>query len=218
MAIDRRLIIEQLYDGNRRPADGWVSPVANGAKPGQCGEFCSYDPAKAKALLAQAGGIPGGRLSIAFNADAALKDGVEATCNQLRNTLGAACVPDPVVDFATFRSNIEARTQRGMLRSAWTMDYPSIESFLAPLYASGGAANIGGYRNRAFDAKLMQAAAAGTLTQANTLYQQAEAMLKDDMPTIPLWYSRVTYAWSPRVDHVRSTPMHTIDYASVTLK
>lgn len=217
MAINRDLIVEQIFHGARTPADGWVSPIVNGATRGQCGEFCRYDAAAARALLAQAGGVPGGKVSIAYNADAAQQDSVTAICNEITNALGVECTPSPVADFATFRANIEARTQRGMLRSAWGMDYPSIESFLSPLYATGAAANVGEYRDPAFDAKLAQAAAAGTLDEANALYREAEAMLKDEMPAIPLWYSKVTYAWSTRVDNVRATPQGFIDVAGITL-
>ena len=43
----------------------------------------------------------------------------------------------PTVDFATFSKQIDAKEIKGIFRSAWQMDYPSIENFLAPLYAKG---------------------------------------------------------------------------------
>lgn len=218
MSIDRDLITKQIFNGGRTPADGWVSPVVDGAKPGQCGEFCTYDPDKAKQLLTEAGGVPGGKVSIVYNADATHKDWVEASCNTVKNALGVECVATPVTDFATLRAAINARTQKGMFRSGWIMDYPSIENFLTPLYATGASANDGEYSNAKFDAKLQEAAAADSLEKANTLYQEAEAMLKDDMPTIPLWFYQINYGWSDKVDNVRSTAQNTIDYANITLK
>ncbi len=59
MAIDRETIIKQIFNGARVPATGWVSPVVDGYKAGQCGEFCTFDAAKAKALLDEAGGFKG---------------------------------------------------------------------------------------------------------------------------------------------------------------
>ena len=38
-----------------------------------------------------------------------------------------------------------------------------------------------------FDAKLKEAAAAPTLDQANKLYQEAEAIIAADFPSIPMW-------------------------------
>ena len=75
MAIDRDTIIKQIFNGTRVPATGWVSPVVDGYKADQCGEFCKYDPAKAKALLAEAGGFKGDKITLAYNADAATRSG-----------------------------------------------------------------------------------------------------------------------------------------------
>lgn len=218
MAIDRDLITKQIFNGGRTPADGWVSPVVDGAKPGQCGEFCKYDPEKAKSLLQEAGGVPGNKLSIAYNADSAHKDWVEATCNSIKNALGVQCVAQPVADFATLRAQINAHTQKGMFRSGWIMDYPSIENFLTPLYATGASSNDGLYSNPAFDAKIKEAAAADTLDKANTLYQEAEAMLKEGMPAIPLWYYKINYGWSDKVENVKGTAQNYLDYANITVK
>lgn len=218
MAIDRNLITTQIFSGGRTPADGWVSPVVDGAKAGQCGEFCRYDPAKAKVLLQEAGGFPGGKMSIAYNADSAHKDWVTATCNSIQQAIGVECVGQPVTDFATLRAQVNARTQKGMFRSGWIMDYPSIENFLTPLYATGASSNDGLYSNPDFDQKLKDAAAADTLEKANTLYQEAEAMLKDGMPAIPLWYYKINYAWSDRVENVKGTAQNFIDYANITMK
>ncbi len=67
------------------------------------------------------------------------------------------------------------------------MDYPSIENFLAPLYATGASSNDSDYSNPKFDAKLKEAAAAPSLDEANKLYQEAEAILGEDLPVMPMW-------------------------------
>ncbi len=218
MAINRDEITQQIFNGARTPADGWVSPVVDGYKKGQCGEYCTHNPERAKQLFDEAGGVPGGRMSIAYNADASHKEWVEATCNQIKNALGVECVATPITDFATMRAAISAHTQQGMFRSGWIMDYPSIENFLTPLYATGASANDGLYSNPAFDAKLQEAAAASDLARANELYQEAEAMLRDDMPAIPLWYYKINYGWSDKVDNVKGTAQNVVDYANVTVK
>ena len=96
----------------------------------------------------------------------------------------------PVVDFATFRDQITNREMKGMFRTGWQMDYPTIENFLGPIYATGAGSNDGDYSNPDFDAKLQEAAAAPDAEEANTLYQEAEAMLAEDLPAIPLWYTQ----------------------------
>ncbi|MBK7723637.1 MAG: ABC transporter substrate-binding protein [Austwickia sp.] len=218
MAIDRDLITKQIFNGARTPADGWVSPVVDGYKKDQCGQYCKYDPAKAKQLFTEAGGVPGGKITIAYNADAAHKDWVEATCNTIKNALGAECVATPVTDFATLRAAVNARTQKGPFRSGWIMDYPSIENFLTPLYATGASSNDSLHSSPQFDAKIKEAAAADTLEKANALYQEAEVMLQETMPAIPLWYYKINYGWSDKVDNVKATAQNEIDYANITLK
>ena len=136
-------IVKQIFNNTRQPATGWVSPVVDGYKANQCGEYCVFDAAKAKAKLDEAGGFKGGKMTIAYNADASHKAWVEATCNSIKGALGVDCVATPVVDFATFRSQITDRKMKGMFRSGWQMDYPSIENFLAPIYKTGASSNDG---------------------------------------------------------------------------
>ena len=47
------------------------------------------------------------------------------------------CPAVPTVDFATFNKKIDANELKGIFRSGWQMDYPSIENFLTPIYAKG---------------------------------------------------------------------------------
>ena len=107
---------------------------------------------------------------------------------------------------------------KGMFRTGWQMDYPSIENFLAPLYKTGASSNDGKYSNPEFDKLINEAAAATDEAQANTLYQQAEALLAQDMPAIPMYYGKTTMGWSDKVTGVKITAFGTVDYTSVSLK
>ncbi|MFC8504135.1 ABC transporter substrate-binding protein [Pedococcus sp. NPDC057267] len=218
MAIDRPTIIKQIFNNTRQPATGWVSPVVDGYKAGQCGEYCTFDAAKAKAKLDEAGGFKGGKMTIAYNADASHKAWVEATCNSIKGALGVDCVATPVVDFATFRAQIAAKKMKGMFRTGWQMDYPSIEDFLAPIYKTGASSNDGDYSNPEFDKLLNEAAAQTDASAANAKYQEAEKLLANDMPAIPMWYSTATFGWSDKVTGVKITAFGTIDFASLQLK
>jgi len=201
MSIDRQKVIDDQFDGAREPATGWAAPGTEGFKAGACGEFCTYNPEKAKQLLAEAGGFKG-KLTISYNADSAHKDWVTATCNSIRGALGVDCVATPVTDFATFRDQIGAGKMKGMFRSGWIADYPHIENFLTPVFGKGGASNDNKYDNPAFNAKLVEA---GKLQgeQSLTAYQDAEKMLAADMPAIPMWYYTATIGWSEKVADVK---------------
>ncbi|MGW2541815.1 peptide ABC transporter substrate-binding protein, partial [Kitasatospora sp. NPDC001574] len=63
MAIDRETITKTVLQGSRKAATAWVAEGVEGYKDGQCGANCTFDPAKAKQLIAEGGGVPGNRLT-----------------------------------------------------------------------------------------------------------------------------------------------------------
>ena len=217
MGFDRELVTKQIFNGARTPATGWVSPVADGYKAGACGDNCTFDAAKAKALYEKAGGYKG-TMPIYVNGDGGHKPWAEAVCNQWKNNLGLNCTVEATPDFATLRKGINARELKGLYRGGWQMDYPSIENFLTPIYATGASSNDGDFSNKEFDSLLKQAAAAKTNDAANALYQQAELILGKEMPTIPQWYQNSQFGFSTKISSVKMTPFSTFDFGSVVLK
>ena len=218
MAIDRAGIMKTVFNDTRTPATGWVPPAVDGYQAGACGDSCTFDAAKAKAAYDAAGGYKG-QLTYTANVDGAGNAQMgEAVCNSIKNTLGVDCVLNGVNDFATFQKGIDGGDYKGMMRSAWQMDYPSIENFLAPIYTKGADSNWAQYDSPEFQKLLTDAAAAATPDEANTLYQQAEAKLGEDFPTAPLDYKKATFGWSTKVDNVKITPFGTPDLSSITVK
>lgn len=218
MAIDRKLIIEKIFNNLRQPAKSWVAAGAVGDYPTDgCGEICEFNPEKAKAALAEAGGFTG-TITLAYNGDASHKEWVDATCGSIKNTLGIECQGDPKVDFKTFLNGLKADETKGMYRYGWVMDYPSPQNFLTPIYAKGAGSNYNKYSNPAFEKKVAEADAAPTVEEGAKLYYEAEKMLKDNMPTVPLWGAAATAAWSERIDNVKITAFGHPDYRIITIK
>ena len=202
-AIDRDLIIKQIFNDTVQKADGWVPPTINGYKANVCGDACVFDAAKAKQMFTDAGGY-NGTLTMTYNADGAInKSYSEAVANSVKNTLGINVVAVPVPDFATFLKDLDAKSIKGMFRQGWQLDYPSIEDFLAPIYGKGSSSNYVEYNSDKFNSLLAQAASAPSVDQANALYQQAEEQLASDFPTAPLWNSAVQFGWSTNVTNVK---------------
>jgi len=117
---------------------------------------------------------------------------------------------------------LDADEVKGIFRSAWQADYPSIENFLTPIYAKSAfppeGSNYSKYDNPEFEKLLTQAAAAKSLDEANTLYQQAEGLLAEDFPTAPLWYYVTTSAWSDRVTDVKVNAFGVLDTEAIKVK
>ncbi|NNG18390.1 ABC transporter substrate-binding protein [Naumannella sp. ID2617S] len=216
-AVDRALITKQIFFDNRTPATGWVSPGVDGYKPGACGDNCVFDKAKAKELYDKVGGYKG-TFPIAVNGDGGHKQWADAVCNQLRQNLGMDCQVQTTPDFKTLRKSVKARELKGAYRGGWQMDYPSPENFLTPIYWTKASSNDTDYSNPEWEAKMRQAAAAKSVEEGNKLYQEAEAMLAKDMPTMPQWYQASQFGYSDKVANVKVTPFSTIDLTQVTVK
>ncbi|MFB8241222.1 ABC transporter substrate-binding protein [Kitasatospora purpeofusca] len=203
MAIDRDTITKTVLQGSRKPATAWVAEGVEGYKDGQCGEFCTFNAAKAKQLVTEGGGVPGNRLTITYNADGGHKEWVDAVCNSIRQSTGVDCVGDPRPDFKTARAAITGHQINGAFRTGWVQDYPLNANFLADVYRTGAASNDFGYSNPQFDQLSTQADQAPSVADSVTGYQQAEAVLASGMPAIPLWYYRTTSGYSTKVQNVK---------------
>jgi len=212
MAINRQQITDTIFEKTRTPATDWTSPVlgeTGGYKAGLCGDACKYDPAAAKKLIQEGGGLPGGQVKISYNADTGShKQWVDAVCNSINNALGndKACVGNPVGTFADFRNQITQHKMSGPFRAGWQMDYPLIQNFLQPLYYTDASSNDGQWSNKDFD-KLVDAANAETDTgKAVDDFQKAEEVLRDNMGAIPLWYQNGSAGYSDRLSNVKLNP------------
>ncbi|HLT60591.1 MAG TPA: ABC transporter substrate-binding protein [Microlunatus sp.] len=214
MAVDRELITKQIYNGSRIPADSFVSPVVNGYKQGACGEACTFDAAKAKALYDKAGGYKG-TLTFGVNQDGGHKPMAEAVCNSLKNALGIDCAVEVTPDFKTLRDQLNRKERKGIFRQGWQMDYPNIENFLAPIYAKGASSNDVRYDNANFQELIKKGNGATSPEEANKFYQEAEAQLVKDLPAFPTWFDAAVIGWSDRVTNVETNAFGVIDYGQI---
>ncbi|MGA5320204.1 peptide ABC transporter substrate-binding protein [Streptomyces seoulensis] len=212
MAINRDQITETIFQRTRTPATDWTSPVLGadgGFKAGLCGRACTYDPAAAKRLVRQGGGIPGGSLRLTYNADTGShREWIDAVCNSINHALGDdnACVGNPVGTFADFRNQMAQHKMSGPFRAGWQMDYPLIQNFLQPLYFTGASSNDGQWTNSEFDELVDRANAETDPAKSVATFQQAEEVVRDNMAAIPLWYQNGNAGYSQRLTGVALNP------------
>ncbi|MBW1602927.1 ABC transporter substrate-binding protein [Streptomyces sp. JJ66] len=224
MAINREEITQQIYGDTRTPATDWTSPVlgeSGGYEEGLCGEACTYDPERARELIEDGGGLPGGSITLTSNVDTGShRQWMDAACNSINNVLddNSACRVNPVATFAEYREQITGDRMTGMFRSGWQMDYPLIQNFLQPLYYTDASSNDSGYSSDRFDSLVDQANASDDTGVALELFQDAERQLADDLPAIPLWYQNGSAGYSDRVDNVRLNPFSVPVYSEITVK
>lgn len=213
MAIDRQALARQVFAGTRVPATSWVTPTVPGYQADACGVLCGYNLTEARALLREGGGYAG-EFVITVNADGGNKQWADAVCNQLKNALALDCQVNLLDNQREVIEALRSGALTGLVRQGWTADYLSAEATLRQ-FSANSRLNLVGYHNAAFDAQLQTALEATSQSGANAAYRQAELLLAEDPPSIPLWFAATPYGNSSRVADVRLTPWGTLDLLSV---
>jgi oligopeptide transport system substrate-binding protein len=215
MAVNRVSLINQIFGGVPQPADGLVPPNVQGYIPNECGELCTYQPAKAKKLFAESGFK--GPITLTSNIDSGNEQWIKVVCSQLQQTFGRQCNFQPSPALGVYFTSLYTHTEKAIFRTAWVADYPAADDFLDTLFETGGSNNIEGYSNPTVNALLTRADSATSQQQGFQLYQQAERLILQDMPIIPMFYLADTAVWTPKVHNVIPTVFRELDFTNVTI-
>ena len=206
MAINRQEIIDVIFNGTKKAARDFTSPVIAGWTDKLAGaDVLDYNPTKAKELWAQADKISkwSGKFELAYNADGGHQGWVDALTNSIKNTLGIDAAGKAYPTFAEIRTKVTDRSIKEAFRTGWQADYPALANFIAPLYQTGAGANDGDYSNKEVDALIAKGNTAKTLEDANKAYQDAQVILLKDLPAIPMWYGVSNGGYSTKVTDVK---------------
>jgi oligopeptide transport system substrate-binding protein len=215
MAINREEMTDQIFLGSETPATSFVPPYVSGARRNTCGESCEYNPVKAKQLYTEAGGPR--EITITYNTDGGHKVWVDAMCNQIKASLAINCTGKGVPTLKVLLQKLKAKEPLGLIRLAWTMDYPLMESYLGPLYTTDGSSNYYGYSNSTFDSLVREGSEATSEAAADKSYQDAEDILVKDMPVLPLRFGQNVFGHSERVDDVSMDLYQKVDIYSIDI-
>jgi ABC-type oligopeptide transport system substrate-binding subunit len=218
LAIDRKAIIDAVFDGRFSPAEGVVSPLFDGYRPNACAN-CKTDVTKAKQLLAEAGGWPAGKkLALWANAGAGHDKWLQAVGDQLKAALNIDYELKINLQFAQYLETKGNHGFDGPARAGWGPDYPVLETYLAPLYGTKGSSNDSTYSNTKFDDLIKQGNGAKTPADGIKFYQQAEDIIVDDLPVVPMWFGKITAVYGEGVNKFVFNNISGVSYGEITLK
>ncbi len=198
-AVDRDTIVRTLLRGFGSPAKGLAGTAVPGGGEADC-EACSYDPAKAKALLAEAGGWDG-PLKLWTYQDPLNSTILEAIANQLRTNLGIEAITTQAQPVDQLYPNLSAKKIDGPVLLYMGAGYPHLYALADQLFTKGSAAHVTGYDSAAF-ADLMTKAADVPEDQVLAVTQQATAQALKDLPLSPLFQPTGALAHSAKVSGV----------------
>jgi oligopeptide transport system substrate-binding protein len=97
----------------------------------------------------------------------------------------------------------------------WVADYPDPHNFLDILFYTGSEVNISEYSNPSLDALLDQAAIEQDEADRLAMYQQAEQLVIDDAPCLPLWHGANYILAEPYVKGYELSPLGIPDLSKV---
>jgi oligopeptide transport system substrate-binding protein len=205
LAIDRQAIIDAVFNGTRAAAGSFISPVVNGSRPDAC-QYCEADPERANELLDEAGFDRSEPLELWFNAGAGHDEWMQAVGNQLRENLGIEYSLRGDLEFAQYLPLLDEQGATGPFRLGWVMDYPTPENFLGPTFTTAAqppvGSNSGFYSNTEFDALIEEGNSADTEEAAIEAYQQAEDIILEELPALPMWFGLTQSVHSENVTNV----------------
>jgi oligopeptide transport system substrate-binding protein len=189
MAVDRQLLLRALGLPGKPTSSLQPAGIA-GRTPALWPE---EDPAAARALLADAG-YPDGRgfpeLTFTFNASATWRTLGEHLAARWRDTLGINLRLESLELAAFLRWRTTLESQRGDLyRGGWAGEYTDPANWYNALWDSrADAAQLNsGWRSGTYDALVRRAAVEDDPAARAALYGEAEALLAEDYPAIPLY-------------------------------
>ncbi|MEU8433606.1 ABC transporter substrate-binding protein [Streptomyces sp. NPDC029216] len=219
MAIDRDAIAKTIFNGTRKPADDFISPIVPGYRKGALGEAGTYNPIKAKSLFQQAGGIPGNKLELGYSDDGGgHKQWIEAVAAQLKANLGIETSVKPYPTSGALLDEVKGHKFEGAFRMGWAMDYPAAEDYLRPIFskeAIANGSNHGRYKSEEFEAALSAADRATDPATSLKLYQKADDIVIRDLPYIPVFTYMSAAAYSKSVTDVEVDAQGRMDLAKV---
>jgi oligopeptide transport system substrate-binding protein len=189
-AIDRRSIVADIFANTRVAARDFTSPALDGYSSTLLGsDVLSFSKNSAVANWEAADEISPweGPFEIAYNADGGHQVWVQAVADSIHTVLGIDVVGVPYPSLADLGDAIEDGSIASAYRTGVRADFPGVQGFIGPYYATQGSANTSGYGNPDFDAQLVLAGTAKSPADAAAAYQDAQVLLLADLPALPLW-------------------------------
>jgi oligopeptide transport system substrate-binding protein len=203
LAVDRRHLIDTVLTGAATPAGGLIPPMVQGGREEAC-PYSDFDPGRARALLASAGGWPAGeQLVLRFNPEGDHAAWVRAVGEQLREHLGIDFVLNSELPWADYLRFLREHRHTGPFRLGQLVGYNSPEAALKNYFYSDASSNYTGHGDPAFDSLLDEGERQADLSRAIPYYQRAEdILLNETLPVLPLWRTFSSVAYNENVSGV----------------
>lgn len=176
-----------------------------------------YDPARSRKLLNEAG-FPEGRglPVIKLQTIALYSDMADFIAKQL-DEIGIPVQVETVQKALLLEMTSNSRAV--FFRGSWIADYPDAENYLSVFFSGNPAPpNYTRYQNPRFDALFQKALAETNDSLRFKLYQQADQLVMDDAPVVPLWYDKVVWLAQPGITGFKPNSLNLLELRNTRLE
>jgi oligopeptide transport system substrate-binding protein len=202
LAIDRNVICEKVLGMGERPADAWVPPGTTGHRTSRAqwsGWTREQSLTEARRLYAEAGYSQDkpARVELLYNTHENHKKVATAIAGMWKQWLGV----DVVLVNQEWKVYLQSRRLKAatqVFRAGWIGDYNDANSFLEILHSAHGL-NDTAYASDEYDELLRKAAIEPDASRREQWMHEAEALLLEDLPVIPIYFYVTKRLVSPRV-------------------
>jgi len=169
-----------------------------------------YDPVLAASLLQQAGYAGGkGIQQITLLTIPQYADLASYIANELQQ-LGLRIQVDAIQKSLLLEQT--SKSQALFFRGSWIADYPDAENYLSVFYSKNPAPpNYTRYKNPAFDLLYEKALTEKNDSVRYEYYRQADRLVIDDAPVVPLWYDMVLRLVQPHIKDFRANALNLLE-------
>ena len=208
--FDRQKMVLYLRNSLGTPAESGFVPLGLPSFDSVRVKGYHYDPAKSRELLAEAGFADGKNLpAIKLFTIALYSDMADFIAKQLGD-IGIAVQVETIQKALLLDMTSDSRAL--FFRGSWIADYPDAENYLSVFYSKNPAPpNYTRYNNPHFDALFEKALMEENDSIRYTLYQQADQLMINDAPVVPLWYDKVIWLVQPHVKHFQPNALNLLE-------
>jgi len=186
LAIDKRILTEKITRAGELPATSFVPPGIEGYVPA---EALSFDPEKARQLLAEAG-FPAGKgfpFITYLYSEGELNEALAVELQSMWHEHLGVEINLARQEWKVYLNSLSS-LDYGIARSSWVGDYPDPNTFL-DMFITGGGNNRSGWSDPVYD-RLIAAATkeADPVKRFEILRQAEEILIKTQTPICPIFY------------------------------
>jgi len=116
----------------------------------------------------------------------------------------------------SFLLELTSNSKAQFFRGSWIADYADAENYLSVFYSKNPAPpNYTRYKNPEFDKLFEKALAEPNDSLRYKLYQQADQIIMNDAPVVPLWYDESIHLLQPNIKNFEANAFNLLELRRV---